>query len=309
MAQEYVVITGIGGGLGRQLAKKLHKEERIIGIDRRPFPDRPKDIIHYQVDIRRKKADEIFRNHKIKAVYHLGVMHDPRQRQAERYSWNILGTQKILEFCGKYKIPKFVYLSSANVYGPNPGNPNFLPETSPLQGFRDMEVLRDVVETDMLVQSFFWKDQETDIVILRPVHIVGPHVWNAPMRYFNQSVLPVVLGFDPMVQMIHEDDVIEALYTCLKRKVRGIFNLEGPGTIPLSVVLSALKTRKVLLPDMLLRPILKKMWDLKLTDFPPGEVDFLIYVCMVDGTRARQEMGFESKKTIQETIASIKRIG
>jgi UDP-glucose 4-epimerase len=307
MPQEYVVVTGIGGGLGRQLAKRLHKEERIIGIDRRAFPDRPKDMIHFQIDIRRKKADEIFRNNRIKAVFHLGVMHNPRQKGAERYSWNILGTTKLLEFCGRYRIPKFIYLSSADVYGPNPGNPNFLPESAPLQGWRDMEALRDAVETDMLVQSFFWKDTETDITILRPVHIVGPHVWNAPERYLNLNPSPVAMGFNPLIQMIHEEDVVDALMLCLRKKARGVYNLEGPGTVPLSVVQDALGVSRLPVPDILLKPVLQFMWKWKLTDFPPGEMDFLKYVCMVDGARAREELGFAARKTMQEMLKAIRR--
>ena len=38
-----VVVTGISGNLGRTLTKMLHKTERIIGIDRRPFFGKPKD--------------------------------------------------------------------------------------------------------------------------------------------------------------------------------------------------------------------------------------------------------------------------
>jgi UDP-glucose 4-epimerase len=306
VAHEYVVITGIAGNLGRLLAKRLHKEEHLIGIDRRPFEDRPKDIIHFPIDIRRKKAEEIFRGHTIKAVYHMGIMHDPRQHPAERYSWNILGTTKILEFCKRYRIPKFIFLSSADVYGPNPGNSNFLTEDAPLQGWRDAQALRDLVEADMLVQSFFWKDTETDIVILRPVHIVGPRIRNAPTRYFNLSHAPVLLGFDPMVQLIHEDDAVEALSLCLKKKVRGIFNVEGTLALPVSVILDALGTHQIPVPPPLLKLWLTQAWRWKLSSFPPGEIDFLRYICMVDGSRAREELGFTAKRSMQETIKAIR---
>jgi hypothetical protein len=73
-----VVITGIVGRLGRRLARRMHRDRRVIGIDRRPFEGRPKDIEHYQIDIRRKKTRDVFRSARISAVVHLGVMHDPR---------------------------------------------------------------------------------------------------------------------------------------------------------------------------------------------------------------------------------------
>ena len=49
-------VTGISGNLGRTLAKLLHSEERIIGIDRRPFRGKPKDVEMHQLDLRKKKA-------------------------------------------------------------------------------------------------------------------------------------------------------------------------------------------------------------------------------------------------------------
>ena len=158
----------------------------------------------------------------------------------------------------------------------------------------------------MLVQSFFWKDTETDIVILRPVHIVGPRIRNAPTRYFNLTHAPVLLGFDPMVQLIHEDDAVEALALCLKKKVRGSFNVEGTLALPVSVILDALGTRQIPVPPPLLKLWLTQAWRWKLSSFPPGEIDFLRYICMVDGSRAREELGFTAKRSMQETIKAIR---
>ncbi len=93
-----VVITGISGRFGRIVARMLHHDEgwQIVGLDRRPMQGRPKDIEHHQVDLRSKKARDVFRAGDVDALIHLGVMHDPRARPAELYSWNIAGTTKLL---------------------------------------------------------------------------------------------------------------------------------------------------------------------------------------------------------------------
>src|SRR5947207_15209971 len=82
-----VVVTGISGNLGRALAKLLHKSERIIGIDRRPFVGRPKDVEMYQLDLRKKKAEDVFRKNEVGAVIHMGIMHDPRMSEEEHHSF------------------------------------------------------------------------------------------------------------------------------------------------------------------------------------------------------------------------------
>src|SRR5258708_22330782 len=198
-----VVITGIVGKLGRRLARRLHRERTVIGIDRREFEGRPKDIEHHQIDIRRKKTQDIFRQTKLAAVVHLGVMHDPRVSQAEHHSWNVAGFQRLLEFVAQYDVPKLIVLSSANVYGPRPDNPQFIPEDAPLLGGAAFSAIRDLIEVDMLAQSFFWKRPDTATVILRPLHIVG-NVRNAPSNYLRLNVIPTLMGFDPMVQVLHQ---------------------------------------------------------------------------------------------------------
>jgi len=56
-----VLVTGISGNLGRALAKLLHTEAHVVGVDRRPFEGKPKDIDHHQVDLRKARVEEAFR--------------------------------------------------------------------------------------------------------------------------------------------------------------------------------------------------------------------------------------------------------
>src|SRR5579862_8028856 len=102
-----VVVTGISGNLGRTLAKLLHKRgERIIGLDRRPFIGKPKDLEMHELDLRKKKAEDVFRRGQVRAVIHMGIMHDPRMSGEEHHSFNVVGTTRILESCAKYNVKR-----------------------------------------------------------------------------------------------------------------------------------------------------------------------------------------------------------
>jgi UDP-glucose 4-epimerase len=301
-----IVITGISGRLGRVLARRLHRDGRyhVVGIDRRPFLGRPKDIEHVQVDLRAKKARDVFRAGDVSALVHMGVLHDLRKSREEHHSFNVGGTTRLLEYCQRYQVPKVVVLSSANVYGPRPDNAQFLGEDAPLMGSMDFPEIRDLIELDHLASSFFWKAREIETVILRPVHILGA-VRNAPSNYLRLPVVPTLLGFDPMVQLIHEADVVEAMVCGLKRGVRGIFNVTGPGEVPLSAVLTELGRPVLPFPHPVARPLLSTLWRFRATSFPVPELDFIRYVCMVDGSRARNELGFRPRHTLKETIRAV----
>lgn len=298
-----IAITGISGNLGQVLAKLLHKEEaRIVGIDRRLLPGKPKDLEFHQVDIRKRKAEEIFRKGGIGSFIHMGIMHDPRMTSEEHHQFNVLGTAKALEYCARYGVKKLVVLSSANVYGPHPSNPNFLTEEAPLMAAARFGDIRDLVEVDILAQSFLWKHPEVETVILRPVHIVGPTIQNAPSRYLRLRRPWTLMGFDPMVQLIHVEDVCRAMIAALQPGIRGVFNVVGPGEVSLSAIFRELGTSPVPIPHPVARPLLDRMFRFRFSNFPPGELDHIQFHGTVDGSKFEKATGFEPRHDLRETI-------
>jgi len=305
MERDAVLITGISGNLGRTFAKVLHRTERVIGLDRRPFPGRPKDLEVHQLDIRKRKVEELFRKGDIKALIHMAIVHDPRLQQAEHHSFNVLGTKAVLEYAAKYGVRKVVVLSSTNVYGPQPENDNFLTEDSPLLGSQRFPAIRDLIEVDMYAQQYMWKHPEVETVIIRPVHIVGASIKNAPSNYLRLKYPWTLAGFDPMIQLIHEEDAARATVCALKPGVRGVYNIVGPGEVPLSTVLRELGRSPIPVPHLLARPLLDKLWQYRVTGFPTPELDHIQFLCTVDGTRAERELGYRPDYTIKETIRSV----
>jgi UDP-glucose 4-epimerase len=216
----------------------------------------------------------------------------------------VLGFQRVLEYVEQYDIPKLVLLSSANVYGPRPDNPQFLNEDAPLLASVPFSKIRDLVEVDMLAQSFFWKCPRTETVILRPTHIVGT-VKNAPSNYLRLGVVPTLLGFDPMIQVVHQDDVVHALRLAALPNVRGIFNVAGPPPLPLSTALRLLGRSSVALPHALAKFSIDKLFHFRVTSFPAPELDFIRFVCMVDDARARTTLGYEPRFGIEATLRAV----
>jgi len=300
-----VCITGISGNLGKALARLLHTETRIVGIDRRPYREAPKDVEHHALDIRKNRVEEVFRRSRPEALIHLGIMHDPRMPRSEAHSFNVVGTHKVLDICVRQGVKKVVVLSSANVYGPSPDNSNFLPEETPLMATARHGDVADLVELDMYAQSFVWRHPEIETVILRPVHIVGPTVRNAAANYLRLSRPLTVMGFDPMVQLIHEEDVCRALALALRPGIRGVYNVVGPGAVPLSTALRELGRRALPVPAFLLRAALERAFEARLVSFPADELDHIQYLCAVDGSRAERDLGWAPRHSLRETIRSV----
>jgi UDP-glucose 4-epimerase len=306
--REVVIATGAGGNLGRLLVQALHRQHEVVAVDRRPISGLPKDVTQLRTDVRWRAIEDVFRTSRVKAVVHLGLMHNPRGEE-DQYRFNVVGTQRLLEVAAKYGVEKLVMLSSANIYGPDPDNSYFLTEDAPLLGAEHHPEIRDLVAVDRIVQSFFYRHPEVSTVMLRPVHIVGPRVRNAPSNYLRLERPWVLTGFDPMIQLLHEDDAVQAMMLALRSTEKGVFNVVGPGEAPLSRILAVLGARPRSIPAPVARRLLDGAWRLRMTGFPPPEIRHVQYNCVVDGSLARATLGFAPAYSLTDTIRSLKDFG
>ena len=57
--------------------------------------------------------------------------------------------------------------------------------------------------------------------------------------------------------------------------VRGVYNIVGPGEVPLSQILRELGRSPIPIPHFAARPLLRTLFRYGVIDFPPGDLDFL----------------------------------
>lgn len=305
--RQSVLITGISGSLGQLLAHRLAHSFQVIGTDTRPFKNKPKNIKHLEIDLRKNSALAQLKKAQPDHIVHLGVIRNPQKHKVDgtAYYYNIEVTSQLLRLAEQLNIKKFIYLSTANLYGPSSTSSGFLTEDAPLHGADRSPEVRDLVALDMMIQSFFWKHPSTETVILRPVHMVGKHLHNAPSSYLRTPHVPTLLGYDPLLQLVHESDVINALVLSLQNSVRGIFNIIGKSQAPLSRLLERRGAYSYPVPELVLKPLMRRLFRYSLSSYPPGEMDHLKFTCLVDGTRAKNQLAYVPQISLGAALDSI----
>jgi UDP-glucose 4-epimerase len=74
------------------------------------------------------------------------------------------------------------------------------------------------------------------VSILRFANVLGPDVRTSHIGLFSLPAVPMIFGFDPRYQFVHEDDVVHALEHAVKSKLPGVYNVAGDGVLALSEV-------------------------------------------------------------------------
>jgi len=220
---------------------------------------------------------------------------------------NVLGTKRLLEYAIAHGVKRVVVLSSSYVYGALPDNPYYMDEDSPLNVSRNYPEVRDLAEVDTLATGFLWRHPEIATTIIRPVNTLGYYVHSAIGRYLRQRYVPSIMGFNPMMQFIHEEDVAEAVALALQSGTHGVFNLTGPGAVPLKVAIREAGSTAIPFPEPVARNLFRELFRWGLYHTPPGAMNFLKYPCTLDGRRFQQATGFTPLFSLEDVFASVRR--
>lgn len=302
-----VLITGAARGIGKVLAQRLAGRVEVVGLDAADWTGPPGEIRFFQVEPGRRRVEEIFHEERPDTLVHCGLIQDFQGDAEQRYDFNLLGTKQLLDLAEHLALERVLVLSTALVYGAFSDNALAIGEDAPRLASRNLVALRDLVEADYLAEVFCWRASKLRTTVLRPVHALGPNCENVLAQYLRLPTVPTVLGFDPMLQCIHEEDLVAAILQALEKNLHGVFNVTGPGEVSLQTAIREVGSPQLALPESLLRLALPRVGALRDFAFPPVFIDFLKFSLLVSGERFEKACGFRCIYELDEIFHSVVR--
>ncbi|MBI4233694.1 MAG: NAD-dependent epimerase/dehydratase family protein [Chloroflexi bacterium] len=309
-APRRVAVTGAAGYVGSRLLAALVEDprtEQVLALDlRAPAVTSPKLTVALR-DVA-EPLEDLFRSFAPQAVVHLAFVLRPGRDRAAAQRINVGGTQRVLEACVASGVQQLLYLGSSTVYGAHPDNTAPLTEDAPPRPVKGFQYAEDKVATEALLADFAAQHQEVCVTVLRGCVVMGPRSTNFIAEALSRPVLVGVLGHDPPMQFLHEEDLVRSLRTLLERPRPGVFNIAGEGTVPYSALARLSGQRLVWLPAPILYPIVEITWRLRLqNDSPACGLDMIRWPWVVSTERLRRETGFLPCYTSQEALLAFVR--
>ncbi len=297
-APSCIAITGLRSYFGQRLALRLQALPQppvVVGVDlRRPYRLEGRVRFH-RVDLTdpaagSRLADVLVRE-RVEAVVHAAFRRDPTPDLEADHELETVGSLHVLNACAAAKVSRLVWLSSTMLYGPWPDNPNFLSESHPLRGHPDAHGVRNRVEAEAMLARWSERHPETDATVLRPCWVMGPSFEDHVVRYFAGPVVPTLLGYDPLLQLVHEDDVLDVLLRSLLERHPGVYNVVGRGVLPLSTLLSLAGKRSLPMPVPVFYRLHHWVHQRGSGDPPAGFYDYLRWLWVADGEKGWNRFG------------------
>lgn len=308
--QPVIAITGSSGYIGSRFLRKLEDEDSIgglVAIDLKPLPTPIHNVSQHTLDIS-KSVNSVFQNSPINSVVHLAF--DPRIAKNKLESkkiadCNLKGLKNILDKCRSYHVKNFLYLSSHTVYGAYHDNPVPITENvapRPLPGFTYSETK---LQSEEIVQKFAVDNPTTTVTILRCSMVIGPGDDNFVTKALLKPILLGVMGSDPPLQFIHEDDLSNLLVHVTLNPIPGIFNVAGKGIIRYSKLASILERKLISLPSFIAYRLVQTAWKTGMQKESPSiGLNLVRYPVILSTGKIRAVSGFQFRYTAEEAATS-----
>jgi UDP-glucose 4-epimerase len=241
-----VLVTGLSTYWGGRLAQALEKDpeiEVIIGVDSEN-PTRELERTEFvRVGTQHALLRRIVQAAEIDTVVDTRLVVDSATTSSRAaHENNVIGTMNILAACSgpDSNVRKLVFKSSAHFYGTAQDDPAFFTEAMGRPHPPTTLIERDIVEAEAAVNEFAEQNPETTVTLLRCTNVLGPDVRTSHTALFSLPAVPMILGFDPRYQFVHEDDVVGALAHSLRGDLPGVYNVAADGVLAFSEVVGLL---------------------------------------------------------------------
>lgn len=325
-----VVVTGATGNIGSRVVEALVADpgvDEVVGLARRRPQDLPSDDPRtaarwVSLDLTPRPIgapgpdplDEVLRG--ADAVVHLAWLIQPTRDAGRLWAVNAAGTARLLEAAERAEVGAIVHASSVGAYSPAPAG-QLVDETWPTHGIASSAYSVAKAYTERLLDRVEAASPGTRVVRMRPALVVQRRAAAHVRRLFvgglvpdaafgavrHLPALPHVPGL--AVQLVHAEDVAQAVATAVTRDVRGAFNLAAPPPLSGRDLAERFGARVVTVPSTLARAAVRASHAAHLQPVDAGWLDLALGSPLLRTDRAAQELDWRPRWDALEALDDV----
>ena len=213
-----IAVTGTASFLGARLLRRLVEvrgADAVLAVDVASPPGTLEGVRHRMVDLTLPGADQrlvdAFSEEEVDAVVHTAFFTSPHRDSAYAHELESIGTLHLAAGAAASGVKHLVLRSFTALYGASGHNPSLLTEEHALRRGDGPAWVRDKVEAEQHAAAYGQRYPGMKVSALRLAPLLGPGVHTFYTRILSKRVVPVLLGFDPLVQFLHPEDARRGL--------------------------------------------------------------------------------------------------
>jgi UDP-glucose 4-epimerase len=299
----------VSNPLGAEVARRLAPHvPHLFGCDVKDPISALEEMDFVHADVRQVAVGKLIRQLKVDTVVHLAVMVDSPRDERSIHETDVIGTMNVLAGCSapSGKVRRLIVKSSQAIYGAGPNDPSFFSEDMTNAERPTSGVTRDLLDMEQLISEFAVRHESCQVSTLRLGFRVSEDTTLA--SYLSLPIVPTFAGFDPRLQLLHEDDAAEVIVRAVLGEHPGIFNVAASGVVLLSQAIAIMGgTPAPILPPYGLwigRLVLRAMTRVQLQ---AHLADVIAYGSVMDCTSLQAAFGWKPAHTSRQVMDGLAR--
>lgn len=304
-----IAVLGSASFLGSRVVRRLvegRPAESVLSIDIAPPPATLRGVSYRKVDLTEPASDQelldILRDEGISTLLHFAFFTNPRRDATYAHELESIGSLNVFAAAAAAGVKHVVMRSFTAAYGARGQNPNFLTEDRPTHANPSLAWARDKHEAELHAASFAKRYPKMIVSVLRFAPLFGPEVHTFYTSVFDKRLVPVVMGYNPLIQLLHPEDALDAVDRALASKPRGPVNVVPRATLPLVNALLLSEKVPLPIPHPLAYAGADALWASGVAAAPGAFVDFARFLFVADGEKAEREMGFKARYSSRDAL-------
>ena len=295
--------------LGAEVARRLAPQvPYLFGCDIKDPISALEEMDFVHADTRHVAIGKLIRRLNVDTVVHLAVMVDSPRDERSIHETDVIGTMNVLAGCSAPSghVRRLIVKSSQAVYGAGPSDPSFFSEEMTNVEHAVSSVTRDLLDMEQLVTEFALRNDSCRVAVLRLGFRVSEDTTLA--RYLSLPIVPTFAGFDPRLQLLHEDDAAEAIVRAVMGEHAGVLNVAADGVVLLSQAIAIMGGS----PAPILPPYGRWIGRLALRAMTRVQIqaylaDVIAFGSVMDCSRLEAELGWKPAHTSRAVMDGLAR--
>jgi len=233
--QNSILVTGSEGFIGKRLVQALRKKGyAVIEFDVK----KGNNLLDYE------QCKKACRN--CYATVHCAAVLDEESKAL--WNVNVLGTENIIRASAENKVKRFIFLSTAGVYGDVNGIADEKTRTKPVTGYE-----KSKVQAEKVVEAY---RELIGVTILRPAIVLGANeYWRKIIRQISKG-FPIIGSGKNKWHLVYVNDLVDAIVFCLENEkaVGKTLNVAADDVLTLEQLVLGIKEALGLKPKVMKIP-------------------------------------------------------
>lgn len=302
-----VAILGVSGHLAQAVLKKLEHRpelERLIGVDVAPPQRHPAKLEYMAGDLRHAPLETLLKG--ADTLLHLAVAplllrHLGQVQQAQE------ALKRVVYAARAVGMKRVVVLTSGAAYGAHADNPMPIQEWRPLRPNPGNLLAEGWCAIEQTLESLRTEPDMPLLISMRSAVPMGPETPRERLQALTAE--HVLLPLEPMapIQLIHTEDLAEALLLALTRGERTLYHIAAAEPTTPRALFDAAQVRVVSLPRAMLEMLSEASHRMGQGRVLPDLLRLTRHPLLLSTVTIRHELQWEPRYTTLETFLETRR--